>query len=72
MLVVEDAVELQLAEGTVDVGSSADGRENLVEHAARLDVVLLLLAFLIVACYEVAAAVALLELHLVVKRLDLQ
>jgi hypothetical protein len=64
MFVVEHALELESLEGIGDVRGGADGGEDLVEHTTRLDVLTALQSLLIVALNELAAAVALLEIHL--------
>ena len=60
VVVVEHALELQLAEYVGDIFGGSDVREEVVQDVTHLDVGLLL-AFLVVAINEVAATVALLK-----------
>ena len=73
MLIVEHTLELQSAQGVGDIVEGADGGEYLVEHAAGLDITLLLGGLLIVGLEEGLAAVALTEgdLRLMIAEIDL-
>ena len=61
MLVVDDTLKLELAEGVIDVVCGTDGGEYLMEDTACLDKVTVLFVVFILSCYKVVTTVTLPE-----------